>query len=119
MSLVAPGGAVARLRDPVRALEHTVQAENRATVLYLLGRRRKEDLERGIPPALGGWIDDEDVLVGVWGRAAMTQATSNWSVLLHRLREEIDDAGFDPVVLEKRRVAFRIRPRDPTLGGVA
>lgn len=115
VSLDAPGGPVARLRDPERGIEHTVQAENRATVLYLLGRRRKEELDRGVPPALAGWIDDEDVLVGVWGRAAMMQATSNWSVLLHRLRKEIDDAGFDPAVLEKRRGAVRIRLRDITL----
>ncbi len=116
VALDAPGGPVARLSDH-RGLSHTVGAENRATLLYVLARRRKEDLDKGEPEPVAGWIDDEDVLIGVWGRAALHQATSNWSVLLHRLRRELDEAGFDPSIIEKRRGAVRLRLRHIELNG--
>jgi hypothetical protein len=117
VALDAPGGPVARLSDPRGGLTHTVGAENRATLLYVLARRRKEDLDKGEPEPVAGWIDDEDVLIGVWGRAALHQATSNWSVLLHRLRRELDEAGFDPAIIEKRRGAVRLRLRNIELNG--
>jgi hypothetical protein len=111
VALDAPGGPVARIDDPTTGATHTVGAENRATLLYVLGRRRKEEIDRGDPEVMAGWIDDEDVLVVVWGRSAIRNATSNWSVLLHRLRRELDEAGFDPSILEKRRGAVRLRLR--------
>ncbi len=119
VALDGPGGPVAQLSDPRGTLHHTVGAENRATLLYMLARRRKEDLEHGEPEATAGWIDDEEVMIGVWGRAALHQATSNWSVLLHRLRRELDEAGFDPSIIEKRRGAVRLRLRHIELGGQA
>jgi hypothetical protein len=118
VALDAPGGPVAQLSDPRGTIQHTVAAENRATLLYVLGRRRKEDLDKGEPEPMAGWIDDEDVLIAVWGRAALHQATSNWSVLLHRLRRELDEAGFDPSIIEKRRGAVRLRLRNIEIGGL-
>jgi DNA-binding response OmpR family regulator len=62
-------------------------------------------------------MDDEGILVAVWGRAALRQAASNYSVLLHRLRKELDADGFDSTFIEKRRGATRVRLDAIELGG--
>jgi hypothetical protein len=104
-----PGGAVASLTDPDRASCHNIGAENRATLLYVLGRRRRSDLAAGLRGNEAGWIDDEEAMVSVWGRCALRQASSNYSVLIHRIRREVETAGFDAGFLEKRRGAARVR----------
>ncbi|MFZ5476252.1 MAG: FHA domain-containing protein [Myxococcota bacterium] len=114
-SLDGPGGPSATLRDPREGTAHTVTAETRATLLFVLARRRREDLVAGIREDAAGWMDDEDVLVAVWGRGAERQAASGWSVLLHRLRRELEAAGFEPSFLEKRRGAVRLRLDTVTL----
>lgn len=108
VALDAPGGPIAVVRDTATGREHTVQGETRATLLFVLGRARRDEL-RGGSPETAGWMDDEAVLVAVWGRAALRQAASTWSVLLHRLRKELEEDGFDPSFLEKRRGATRLR----------
>lgn len=109
VTLEGPGGAVATLRHLVEPLSYSVTTENRATLLYFLAGRLRDDREGGRLDEEAGWCDDEDVLVAVWGRAAMRQAPSNYSVLLHRLRKELEEAGFDPWFIEKRRGAIRLR----------
>ncbi len=109
VTMDGPGGATARLADPTTGAEHLFGAENRSTLLYVLARKRAADLAEDAPAALAGWMSDDDVVVAVWGRAALRQATSNYSVLLHRIRREAEGAGFDPAFLEKRRGASRIR----------
>lgn len=109
-TLEGPGGAVATLRHLTEG-HHTysVTTENRATLLYVLAVRLRDDRAAGKLDEEAGWCDDEDVLVAVWGRAALRQASSNYSVLLHRLRKELEEAGFDPWFIEKRRGAIRLR----------
>ncbi|MCB9676689.1 MAG: FHA domain-containing protein [Alphaproteobacteria bacterium] len=102
-------GVYAVIRDPRTGLEHSLKSENRATLLYVLARKLQQDREAGLPATEAGWHHDEDVLVAVWGRAGLRQAGSNYSVLLHRIRKEIEDAGFDPWFIEKRRGAVRLR----------
>lgn len=109
VTLEGPGGAVATLRHLGEPLTYSVTTENRATLLYVLANRLREDRAEGRLDEEAGWCDDEDVLVAVWGRAAMRQAPSNYSVLLHRLRRELEEAGFDPWFIEKRRGAIRLR----------
>lgn len=109
VTLAGPGGPVATLNDPGSGAQHVFIAENRSTLLYVLARKRANDLAAGAPGASAGWMDDEEVVVAVWGRGAMLQATSNYSVLLHRIRREVESAGFDPGFLEKRRGASRLR----------
>jgi hypothetical protein len=116
-ALDGPGGPAASLRDPTTGRTHVVAGETRATLLYVLGRRRVDDLEAGIPDETAGWMDDEDVLVAVWGRASLRQAASTYSVLLHRLRREVDAGGFDASFLEKRRGATRVWLHALELGG--
>lgn len=108
-SLDAPGGAYARLTDPSADLSRVVGAENRATVLFVLARRRLADLEVGLPKEDAGWMDDEEVMVAIWGRLAHSRAPSTYAVLLHRIRRELLEAGFDPGFLERRRGACRLR----------
>lgn len=108
---VDAGHIDARLQDPSTGTEHTVKAENRAALLYTLARNLKGELEDGRPPSEAGWTDDEDVLIAVWGKAGFRNASSTYSVLLHRLRKEVEDAGFDPWFIEKRRGAVRLRLR--------
>lgn len=109
VTMDGPGGATARMCDPSTGAEHLFGAENRSTLLYVLARKRAADLAAGVATSLAGWMDDDEVVVAVWGRAALRQATSNYSVLLHRIRREAEGAGFDPAFLEKRRGAARVR----------
>ena len=109
VALAAPGGPTATLRDVRRGRSHLVTGATRASLLYVLGRQRREERTAGRSEEAAGWMDDEAVLVAVWGRAGLRQAASGYSVLLHRLRRELDDADFDPSFLEKRRGATRLR----------
>lgn len=102
-------GLHARLHDPASGAEHQVTAENRVALLITLGKRLAMDLESGKPANESGWTHDEDVLIAVWGRAGFRNAASTYSVLLHRLRKEVENAGFDPWFIEKRRGAIRLR----------
>lgn len=106
--LDGPGGPRARVVDGATGQHHTVAAETRATLLHVLARRRHDDLAADTPEPLAGWMDDEDVAVAVWGRAAWSQSSSQFSVLVHRVRQELRSAGFDPWFLEKRRGAIRV-----------
>jgi hypothetical protein len=111
VATVGAAGVDAMLRG-ASGQYHRVSAENRATLLYVLGRQRRNDLAEGIVEEMAGWISDEDVQAAIWGRAAQRQASSNYSVLLHRVRRELEIAGFDPEFIEKRRGAIRIRLGD-------
>ena len=51
----------------------------------------------------------DDLAMGVWGREARRMDSNNLNVLLHRLRREILDVGFDPSFLERRNHAVRVR----------
>lgn len=98
-------GAEARLRDTHLDETHTVSAENRAILLWVLAKERKEALEAGDED--GGWCADADVATAVWGKRGTADANS-LHVLVHRLRKELKKAGFDPWFIEKRRKAIRI-----------
>lgn len=104
-------GPEAVLEDPDAGTTYTVDAENRAILLYLLARKVREDLQAGIPRSESGWISDEEVSVGIWGRGGPGDANS-LHVLVYRLRKELQRKGFDPWFIEKRRRALRIRLAD-------
>lgn len=107
-------GPEAHLEDPRAQVGHTVDAENRAILLYLLARKVSEDLAAKVPAADAGWVSDEEVSVGIWGRGGPGDANS-LHVLVYRLRKEVKKAGFDPWFIEKRRRALRVRLRDVRL----
>lgn len=104
-------GPEAKMEDPGTGLSYTVAAENRAILLYLLARQVIADLQARKPHTDAGWMGDDEVSVGVWGRGGPGDANS-LHVLVYRLRKELQKAGFDPWFIEKRRRALRIRLRD-------
>jgi hypothetical protein len=102
-------GPEATLTDRVRNHSHTIRSENRAVLLYILARRSIEDRASGRNPADSGWCTDEEVASGIWGRNGERMESGNLHVLIHRLRREIEDVGFDSSFLEKHRKAMRIK----------
>lgn len=113
--LDGPTGAEARLEDPSTGTTWLVEAENRAILLYVLARQVVADLESRKSDGEVGWVGDDEVSVGVWGRGGPSDANS-LHVLVYRLRKEIGRAGFDPWFIEKRRRALRLRLSDVELG---
>lgn len=84
-------------------------SDNRALLVYILGRKFAADLERGDEHLEAGWCHDEEVAVGIWGRALATQQLGNLNVLVWRVRRELQQGGFEPACLEKRRRHLRLR----------
>jgi hypothetical protein len=107
-TLDGPTGPEATVQDPTRDLEYRVDAENRAVLLYLLARQWSQDAAQDEPSR--GWCSNEELLTGVWGRAA--QDDNKLHVLVYRLRNELKKVGFDPWFLEKRRRYTRLRLRE-------
>ncbi|MDP2315614.1 MAG: FHA domain-containing protein [Pseudomonadota bacterium] len=108
VSLDGPAGPEAVLHDPLRGVEHRVTAENRAVLLYVLAVKVLEDRAAKVPDARQGWLADEELASGVWGREALRMDANNLNVLIHRLRKELAAAGFDPSFLERRNHAARL-----------
>jgi hypothetical protein len=104
-------GPVATLTDPSTGRTHQVDAEHRAVLLYLLARARVAAKTAGDDAA---WCTDEDVSKGIWGRRGAIDANS-LHVLVHRLRKELKQAGFEPWFLEKRRRGIRLALTDVTI----
>ena len=100
-------GPEATVRNVATGHEYTVDAENRAVLLYLLARQVAKDREAGLPSSDIGWATDDDVRMGVWGRGAGED--NKLHVLVYRLRNELKKAGFDPWFIEKRRKYIRAR----------
>jgi hypothetical protein len=98
-----------------RTSDRTCQwdAEARVMLLFQLARQLREDRAARVVPAMAGWSHDEDLMVGVWGREALTGAASRFSVLLHRVRKDLELAGLDPWCVEKRRGATRMVIDEP------
>lgn len=82
--------------------------ESRVALLWRLARQLRDDRAARVVPALAGWCHDDDLMVAVWGKEGLTGAASRFSVLLHRVRKDLEGAGLDPWCLEKRRGATRL-----------
>jgi pSer/pThr/pTyr-binding forkhead associated (FHA) protein len=102
-------GPIAEVSDPKAGLLHTLDATNRAILLYVLAKRWSDDAESKVAETQRGWCTDDDLIVGVWGKAALADGTGKLKALLHRVRSELRDAGFDPWFLEKKRGYTRVR----------
>jgi hypothetical protein len=107
-SLHSEPGPTARLLEQATGRVTTITAENRATLLWLLAKKRQDDLDARTPDADAGWCDVQDVVVGVWGRAPGA-TVENLRVLLCRVRRELKESGFDPWFLEHRGQHLRAR----------
>lgn len=126
----APDGVVAATRDaafspwpyllrvamrsalgPVAEVVHQDQravwtSENRVVVWWLLGRRLAEDRAAGVSVEAAGWVTEQEVASGVWGRDAVI---NNLGVLVTRIRHDLRRAHLDPWFLERRRGHLRAR----------
>lgn len=114
VTLDGVSGPEALLSDDRAGESHRVDADNRAVLLFVLGRQWLEDHKAGKARTERGWCSDSDVSVGIWGRKGTSDANA-LHVLTHRLRKELKKAGFDPWFIEKRRRALRIRVKDVTI----
>lgn len=108
VTLDQAAGAMAVLRDERTHKECTIRSEQRVALLYLLAKQLRDDRALRVLPPLAGWCHDEDLMVGVWGRQGLKGAASKYSVLLHRVRKDIETADLDPTCIEKRRGATRL-----------
>ncbi|MBX2798721.1 MAG: FHA domain-containing protein [Myxococcales bacterium] len=111
-TLDGPTGPVAELSNLQTGNRVRVEAETRAILLFLLGRRVAEDRQNSTAKEEIGWLPDDDVIVGVWGRSGLPDGANRLKVLVHRLRSEIKKAGFDPWFIERRRRYIRVRVRE-------
>jgi hypothetical protein len=108
VSLAGVPGGVAEIVDTSTGNRCEIRSEPRVALLFQLARQVQADREGGVLRALAGWCHDEDLMIGIWGREGLTGAGSRYSVLLHRVRKDLEACGFDPLCLEKRRGATRI-----------
>lgn len=111
VALNGPNGPGATVSDVRSQKQYRVETDNRAVLLYLLARRRLTDIQQGMSGEDAGWCSDEETTTGIWGKYG-TPEPNNLHVLLHRLRKELEKAGFDPWFIEKRRRAVRVRLTD-------
>lgn len=102
------GEPEATVEDLRLGMVHTIHAENRVALLYVLARQALQDREKGRPESDLGWLPDEDAMLGIWGRRRETIGPNNYQVLLCRLRKEITDAGLDGWFIEKRSGSTRV-----------
>ncbi len=99
-------GAFARLSGP-GDLRYAVDSDNRAVLLYLLGKQAAEDKAGDVAEPDRGWCSDSDLYTGIWGRSA--RDPNYLHVLVYRVRKQLKKQGFDPWFIEKRRHALRIK----------
>jgi len=110
-SLDGPTGPYAMLTHLRTGNQCKVEAETRAILLYLLAQRIVKDREAEQPPIEIGWVPDDEVIIGVWGKSGLPDGANRLKVLVHRLRAELKKSEFDPWVIERRRRYIRIRTR--------
>ncbi len=93
-------GPEAMLEAPMRGISIDIRSENRAVLLYLLGRALAGSLEdtRGQDD---GWVADDELAIGIWGKGGLENATSRLNTLVSRTRKSFVDAGLPESVLEK------------------
>lgn len=102
----AATGPQVTVSDPVSGAECLVTG-NRGVLLFVLARRLLRDRETGAKPAEEGWCNTKEAVTGVWGRDR--KGANHLNVLVHRLRAQLEEHGFDPWFVEKRRGGIRVR----------
>jgi hypothetical protein len=95
-------GPIAVLYSESQDLRVELRATNRAVMLFLLAQQRKSDLEKGMPTEQAGWMNDEVLRGEIWGITRKTMGTNNLQVLLFRTRQQLEKAGMNGWIVEKR-----------------
>lgn len=102
----AAGGPQAVVVDRAAGRE-ALFTGNRGALLVVLARKLARDREAGVTASEEGWCTPDEVLIGVWGRGQ--KQANHLNVLVHRLRGQLAEEGFDPWFVEKRRGGVRLR----------
>lgn len=105
---LASGEPEVQLEHHQSDARHRVRSANRASLLYVLARATAAARQAGEDPELAGWVDDEQLRLGIWGARCRSQGANNLQVLIHRTRVELGRAGFDGWCIEKRRGGARL-----------
>ena len=103
-----PDGPQVVVDDPVTGAQCLVMG-NRGVLLYVLARKLEADRGACAERSEEGWCTTDEVVTGIWGRGRKT--ANHLNVLVHRLRGQLEEKGFDPWFVEKRRGGIRIRCR--------
>ncbi len=103
-----PSGPQAVIKDAA-AQRQVLITGNRGVLLFVLARQLRTDRDAGLERSEEGWCTTADALVGIWGRGK--KGSNHLNVLVHRLRNQLSAAGFDPWFVEKRRGGIRARMR--------
>lgn len=86
---------------------------NRGILLFVLARKLQRDRQAQAERAEEGWCTTQEAVTGVWGRGR--KGSNQLSVLVHRLRGHLEENGFDPWFIEKRRGGIRVRCAEVSL----
>ncbi len=100
----------ASVEDRQSGSRFEARGDNRAILLYLLARQLARDRQaRRDLPETWGWVEDEALVRGIWGRQRPADEVNSVNVLLHRIRRGVRRKGLDPWFIEKRQRAVRMR----------
>ncbi len=115
--LDGPAGPSAVLSNRETGQIVEVRAETRAILLYLLGRKLRDDTRAGLPELERGWLTEAETAHGIWGRGGASGSAVN--VLVFRARKDLEAGGFDPWCIEKRSRFLRLRVEEAEIDGRA
>ncbi len=96
----------ARFVDRLGGRQHTVVAETRALLVFLLARQWLADRDAGRPE--GGWCDDDRLRTGIWGGPGRAHLGNNLNVVISRTRRELEEHGLDGRCIERRKGRTRL-----------
>ncbi|MEL6347846.1 MAG: winged helix-turn-helix domain-containing protein, partial [Myxococcota bacterium] len=97
-----------RVRDLRTQQQHLITARRRAMFMRALAERLRHDRHASRPPIHQGWCTDDEIGLSVWGERWLDNASNRLNVLIHRIRKELEEAGFDPACVQKRRGSVRL-----------
>lgn len=103
-------GPTAEILAPGARSRGEIRAANRVVVLHMLAERALADSAEGVSEADHGWVDDEGLMRGVWGRHWNSKGPAAFQVLVHRLRKDLARLGLAGGVVQKRAGNTRLRP---------
>lgn len=110
VDIAGRAGSRAEVIDPEGRVQGMIRAANRVAVLHQLVQQLEVDREAEAPEADRGWLDDEDLMRGVWGRHWRNKGPASFQVLVHRVRKDLGRLGLAGAMVEKRSGHTRLRP---------
>ena len=110
VDLNGPTGAQADVIAPGGRQRGSIRAGNRVALLHLLSTQLAAATAAGTDDAEAGWVEDTEIMQGVWGRRWTEKAPSSLQVLVHRVRRELAALGLAGGVIQKRSGWTRLRP---------